>query len=341
MANYKAKVAWDAGHLEDTFEVEGGKGVIVNGEKFEEHWFNLAVAKKAAELGKYNGIEPVLTHEALAGKSKDNLTTRTNKAKSEKVDLLFSIHADASANANAKGHWVFYWHADTKAKKLAEIWDKWADKLLPNNDRNTVACSPNSWANFHMCRVPASYGIPAILIEHAFMTNLEDLAYLKSEEFRDLCAEAAVRTACEYLGIPFSKPPASAPTKPFEKDPSVKFIDVPKGHWAVNAIKLVSDESIINGFTDGRFGIGEDVTREQLAVVICNLITSGKVKVINMGKPTKFTDVPDNHWAKTSIDVVSAAGIMEGYPDGRFGLGNTVKREELAVVVSRLIDTKK
>jgi hypothetical protein len=53
---------------------------------------------------------------------------------------------------------------------------------------------------------------------------------------------------------------------------------------------------------------------------------------------TKFSDVPAGHWAESSIKQVSEAGLMNGLPDGSFGLGKPVSREELAAVVANLLN---
>jgi len=50
-----------------------------------------------------------------------------------------------------------------------------------------------------------------------------------------------------------------------------------------------------------------------------------------------FKDVPATHPAKDAIEKVKKAGIMIGKPDGTFGLGESVKREELAIVIARLL----
>lgn len=50
----------------------------------------------------------------------------------------------------------------------------------------------------------------------------------------------------------------------------------------------------------------------------------------------RFTDVPDNHWARKSVEKAAAAGIINGVSDGVFGLGQPVTREQLAVIFDRL-----
>lgn len=51
---------------------------------------------------------------------------------------------------------------------------------------------------------------------------------------------------------------------------------------------------------------------------------------------TSFEDVPTNHWALKSIEKAAKYGVLAGVAPGVFGLGQTVTREQLAVVLDRL-----
>lgn len=50
---------------------------------------------------------------------------------------------------------------------------------------------------------------------------------------------------------------------------------------------------------------------------------------------TNFTDVPDNHWAKSAVDHLTTAGVINGYKDGTFKGDNNITRYEAAVVVDK------
>lgn len=192
------KIALDAGHGKDTYTRTGSKGVP----GLEEFEFNSVVVAEAKKLLEQRGFEVVLT-QPLDGDSVA-LQQRTALADQEGVKALVSIHADANASSQVRGHWCFYWHDHAASKHLAEIWLKHADKLLPNPSRGLVACRHGFWANFHIVRVPAiRLGIPAILCEYAFMTNPDDLKLLQSKRFRNLCAEVTARTLCEYFGVSY------------------------------------------------------------------------------------------------------------------------------------------
>ena len=50
---------------------------------------------------------------------------------------------------------------------------------------------------------------------------------------------------------------------------------------------------------------------------------------------TVFTDVPKDHWSKTAIDYLAAAGIYKGYGNGKFGFGDNITRGQVASLVNR------
>ena len=127
-----------------------------------------------------------------------SLPDRINLANNSNADLLISVHADANTNPDVNGYWAFYWHTREDSKRLAMIWNKHARENFPHLNRGTRASEPNHWTNFHMVRETRA---PSILIEHAFMTNKDDLKLLLNENFRKLCAEVIVKTIVEYLGL--------------------------------------------------------------------------------------------------------------------------------------------
>lgn len=51
-----------------------------------------------------------------------------------------------------------------------------------------------------------------------------------------------------------------------------------------------------------------------------------------------FKDVEQDRWSKNFIKMCVDEGLMQGYPDGTFKPGASVTREELAVVLVRLLD---
>lgn len=55
-------------------------------------------------------------------------------------------------------------------------------------------------------------------------------------------------------------------------------------------------------------------------------------------EPLSFTDVPEGHWAKPYIDVLTAREVLNGLPDGSFAPDRPMTRSELAVQVANAFD---
>lgn len=109
------------------------------------------------------------------------------------------------------------------------------------------------------------------------------------------------------------------------------------GHWAQSAIETWSERGVVNGDDAGNFRPGDSITRAETAKLIDNLIgfqkTSNKV----------FSDVPTDAWYASSINKLYAAQVMTGYEDGTIRPGNSISRQEAAVIIARAfaLDTKK
>ncbi len=68
------------------------------------------------------------------------------------------------------------------------------------------------------------------------------------------------------------KEPEKKPEKKVEKEPeklkNPEFTDVPKGHWAYGDVTALAAEGVIKGYPDGHFGADDQVTYEQLALLL-------------------------------------------------------------------------
>ncbi|MCA0969516.1 NlpC/P60 family protein [Halobacillus litoralis] len=110
------------------------------------------------------------------------------------------------------------------------------------------------------------------------------------------------------------------------------FTDLSKKHAAFEAIKLMTDEDIINGYTDGTFRPDDSITREQAAAIMnryLNLDASGS---------TAFSDVSQGERFYEDILAIQKAGIIKGFPDGTFKPEKQMTRTEMALIVARAFE---
>lgn len=56
--------------------------------------------------------------------------------------------------------------------------------------------------------------------------------------------------------------------------------------------------------------------------------------------PAKFSDVPDDYWAKPAIQALLTINVVSGFPDGSFRPNEPVTRAELAAQLQKVFDQK-
>ena len=110
------------------------------------------------------------------------------------------------------------------------------------------------------------------------------------------------------------------------------FSDVPRGQWYTKYIAHLLEEGIMKGYDDGLFRPQNKITRAEFATIV------SRINRLNSTELITFPDLKENYWAHDDIIKVATAGIMEGYPDGTFGVTNNVTRAEAATIINRMLN---
>jgi spore germination protein YaaH len=108
-------------------------------------------------------------------------------------------------------------------------------------------------------------------------------------------------------------------------------------HWAKNDIASVKSRGWMVGISEDRFAPDKQLTRAQAATLFVralNLQSSG-------ANINKFLDVPEGFWAGNEILTAKEHGIMHGKSDNFFAVNEPITREEMAVILSRILKTDK
>lgn len=216
------------GHGADTWEKGGGKGVRKNGIVYEEHTFNADVGMRVKKILEDHGLKVWLPQQPMA---KDrSLKSRTDEANRRGVKLYWDIHADAGVSS-AEGVCAYYWHTNSKAKKLAEEYAKNAREAgLKTHGSGTRASRIGDWTNFHTLRETR---MTAILTENGFMTNSNDFEGIFGRNkgaYRQKVAEVNAKTILSYFGIKYdsgkSEVVAPSPNPNYTTDPTERLGEV-------------------------------------------------------------------------------------------------------------------
>ncbi|MDB7952894.1 RICIN domain-containing protein [Faecalitalea cylindroides] len=109
------------------------------------------------------------------------------------------------------------------------------------------------------------------------------------------------------------------------------FLDVTLHNWFYESVKYVYDNGLMTGLNETTFGPYESLARAQFAVILHRMNGSPDIEYTN-----KFPDVADNQWYTDAILWANEAGVVGGYTDtGKFGPGDNINREQMAVMMYR------
>ncbi|WP_165452402.1 S-layer homology domain-containing protein [Paenibacillus thalictri] len=103
------------------------------------------------------------------------------------------------------------------------------------------------------------------------------------------------------------------------------------GHWAQNQISAWIDKGFVTGYEDGSFKPDSPITRAEFIVLVNRAFGFTAQTAIS------FHDVPSSSWAYADIAKAVQAGYITGYEDGTIGVNLPISRQEVAVIVSRLL----
>ena len=108
------------------------------------------------------------------------------------------------------------------------------------------------------------------------------------------------------------------------------FSDVETGTWYNNAISTVATAGLVNGYSDGSFLPGNNITRAEFATIAARFTSDEEVQT------GRFSDI-SGHWAEMYIERAAAAGWITG-ENGKFRPDDYITRAEVIVVVNRMLD---
>ncbi len=114
------------------------------------------------------------------------------------------------------------------------------------------------------------------------------------------------------------------------------FLDLDSVEWAYEAITALADKGIINGRSETSFAPMDTVKREEfIKLLVC---ASGYEN--NSYDGGNFADVESGAWYEKYICIGAEKGIVNGVDDTRFGVGENISRQDMAVIIYRMLKNK-
>lgn len=119
------------------------------------------------------------------------------------------------------------------------------------------------------------------------------------------------------------------------------FSDVKEGQWYTWAVEAAYRSGILQGKGNGEFEPDEEITREQMAVMIIKAYEylSGEKAGDEAQEQEFFKDMDImSLWAVDSVKAAKAMGIISGMPDKTFRPRDNATRAEVAKMLVKLLD---
>jgi len=199
-------------------------GSSANG--FVEAQLNLKIAQYCkAELEEYYGVTVYMTRDSAScpnggGDNKSCLQRRADIARDMGANLFVSLHNNYSSASSASGAEIWYpnqnynpWTSQVGGSAASCILEQLTSLGLKgrgtqirnaNEDKYPDGSAADYYAVIRHCK---EYGIPGIIVEHAFMSNSSDAAnFLSNDEGLKKLGVADATGIAQYFGLKKEKP---------------------------------------------------------------------------------------------------------------------------------------
>lgn len=126
-----------------------------------------------------------------------------------------------------------------------------------------------------------------------------------------------------------------------DENASAEFSDVEKDSWYFDAVSVAQSLGICSGYEDGSFGIGKEITREEMAVMAYRSALLAKLGIETTDEKTTWKDSGEiSHFAYDAVAALNNAGIIKGVSEDKFSPKTTTTRAQAAVIIQRLLSVQ-
>ena len=117
------------------------------------------------------------------------------------------------------------------------------------------------------------------------------------------------------------------------------FTDVTADAWYAGAVAWGVKAGLVSGYGDGRFGPDDLVTREQMCTFLARFLQYMGYDLSAYTPTGTFADDASiSAWAKESVYLAQALGLVQGVGDNAFDPQATATRAAVAAIMARLLD---
>ncbi len=118
------------------------------------------------------------------------------------------------------------------------------------------------------------------------------------------------------------------------------FADVASGKWYSDAVLWAASNGIVSGVSENKFAPNEDITREQMALIIYRYAKMQGFDVSESSTLESFTDTSDvSAWALGAIGWANSVTLVNGTSETTLSPKATATRAQVATILMRFSET--
>ncbi|WP_026895791.1 S-layer homology domain-containing protein [Clostridiisalibacter paucivorans] len=318
----------------------GEKISSTKGGTVEKHGTTIKIPKTAIDKNIYVKISKVTNTSKLKTEKRQKIISKVleiTKDKKGKFDKSVIIEMTFDKEKAGKEKISIYYY-DEKKEQWKEL-----DNVKVDYKKGKVTGEVEHFTKFAVLATEeAEKETENIEIQQKQKINLTDIKGHWAEKYiKALMEEGAIKG---YIDSTF-KPNKNITRSEFiavlvkaldlEAKPGIEFKDT-KGHWAKDIISTASYHGIVLGYKDERFRPDENITREQMAVIIAKA-----AKLENTEIKRKFKDSKEiSNWAEEAMERVIEKGIITGYTDNTVRPKDKATRSQAATVIFKAMNIK-
>lgn len=118
-----------------------------------------------------------------------------------------------------------------------------------------------------------------------------------------------------------------------------QFADIDINEWYGKSVSWAVEKGIVKGYNNNTFGPNDNITREQMAVMLHSYIMYKGIEIEGTSQADFADDSSISSWAKSSVQAIQSYGLIKGLGNNNFGPLNTADRASVATIFMNFIKT--
>lgn len=116
------------------------------------------------------------------------------------------------------------------------------------------------------------------------------------------------------------------------------FTDVNDGDWFADVVNSAYENNLTSGMGDGSFGVGQPISRQDMAVMIYNALRAKGKSAAAAAEPAFKDAEAVADYAKEAIRTLCGMGVMNGVSESTFDPAGNATRAQAAKIIYGVID---